>query len=305
MCYYLKVQLSTLLNYDEMARNGPLRTSGIYDIIKYEGYKVRGGRRRAGGAPGQEDPPDNQNAGDDQDAGDDQNAGDADAAPPADAEPPAVPDQEEEQGINGRKLIYGDIWADDEADRHKISNYGHLNKLKERFAESRWNYFITDLGLDATRVNRDWPNNSDIELIFHTNPDNFCLLKETAVVTADFNEAAVQAHQAQNYKYEIQDLTLHVTRIEPSTELLRYNDNRMLREPARFLFSEWGCSNFILPANQRFVQTTPLFSGIVPTKTLYVITTIPQVTGDYNSNPAIFSPHRLKRFTQKVRRVKN
>lgn len=66
------------------------------------------------------------------------------------------------------------------------------------------------------------------------------------------------------------------------------------------MFSEWSCSTFVLPANQRFVQTTPLFSGIVPTKTVYIITTIPQATGSYDTNPNLFQHHQLKRFCQKI-----
>ena len=69
--------------------------------------------------------------------------------------------------------------------------------------------------------------------MFYTNSPSFCILKDTAAGYNDFDEDNADEHNAENYKYEIQDLTLHVTRIEPSAQLLRYNDNRMLREPAR------------------------------------------------------------------------
>ena len=162
--YYLKVQLSNLLNYDDQARTGALRTCGVFDIPKYEGYKVRFG---AGQPPPQPAAP--AQPAEDAQAGADGAV--ANANPPDQAVPP-VPNA----ALNGRKLVGGDIWADDEVDRHKIMNYGHLNKLKERFANSRWNHFITDLGLDATRTPREWPNGVTKKHLFFSNK-NACQSK--------------------------------------------------------------------------------------------------------------------------------
>ena len=104
----------------------------------------------------------------------------------------------------------------------------------------------------------------------------------------------------EEYQYEIQDLCLHVTKIEPSDRLLAYNNQRVRSLPARYLVQEWEMNVFVLPAHENRVLTTRLFGNRVPSKTVYALVTLDQERGTLDSNPEILTHYNLRRFVQRI-----
>ena len=123
--------------------------------------------------------------------------------------------------------------------------------------------------------------------------------------TVEANEApqagyTPQTRDENKYKYELDDLCLHVTKLEPSEKLLAYNNARVRHLPARYLIQEWEMSMFILPPGLNRIRTTSLFGNRVPTKTVYALVTLDQERGTQDTNPEILTHYNLRRFVQRI-----
>ena len=64
---------------------------------------------------------------------------------------------------------------------HKIRAWPHLMEIRKRCANSKWVDFCTDINADFLRTRREFLNGTDVELIFHRNPDEFVLMRDKEV----------------------------------------------------------------------------------------------------------------------------
>ena len=82
-----------------------------------------------------------------------------------------------------------------------------FNKRKEPFAESKWVYFCNNVHIDICTLRRYIPPGVKIELQFHRNKDNFCLLSPATNV---------------EYVIEVKDLRVRLNRYEVTPGIKKY-----------------------------------------------------------------------------------
>ena len=82
-----------------------------------------------------------------------------------------------------------------------------FKERKELFANSKWVYFCNNIHIDICTLRRYIPPGVKIELQFHRNKDNFCLLSPATNV---------------EYVIEVKDLRIKLNRYEATTKLNKY-----------------------------------------------------------------------------------
>lgn len=176
------------------------------------------------------------------------------------------------------------------ADHNAIATWGHLTKLKEMFAESKYVPFSSEVFCDVLRTPRDILNDLPIEISITKHEDRYVLIRNVVEEARDQN----------NFKYQLRDVALHIRKIKPAETQLLANERRLASSSAKYPFQNWRFTQVILPQAQRHFTSQGLFANKIPSRTIYCIMTLRQDRGAYDTNSLVFKPHGLKRLTQTI-----
>ena len=166
-----------------------------------------------------------------------------------------------------------------------VTPYTHNQEQIKRFYSSKYVTFSVELNVDELKINKEWPENLDVEIHISRKPDAFVLMSESNTV---------------QFKYELHDLELSVKRIQPSKALLKSNRNMLMRQPAIYPFTKWECCEYKLEKQQDYFLTSNLFAGRVPSKTIYLLLEQDQYLGSFTKSPSYLHHYNLKSFKQKI-----
>ena len=142
-----------------------------------------------------------------------------------------------------------------QVDYNNIANWPHLTTLQEKFAESKYVPFSTEIFVDVLRTPKDLVNNLPIEISITKHEDRYVLIRNV-----DVADQASQARDNHNFRYELKDVALHVRKIKPSTSHLLANERRLSSTPAKYPFQNWRFTPSHLAAESAaFYKSRPVF----------------------------------------------
>lgn len=170
-----------------------------------------------------------------------------------------------------------------------------LTSNEQKFKNSKWVNFASDLQIDMLKTNRDFPNGVKLGLIFHRNDAAYLLMRGVKDPDADPN-----ALDTTNYNYEIDDLQLHIRRIAPSDKVMLWNNNQLTKTNlAKYQFYRWQLYSETLRAGVTVHTSQTVFTE-VPGRVVYFFLDNRAYTGDFNKNPNIFKHWNIKKFIQRL-----
>ena len=175
-------------------------------------------------------------------------------------------------------------------DHHTLNKLDHLKEEAIRFSQGEWLNFSTLLMLPEFLTDRDWPPGIDFELSIARQPDSFIFLT---------------AGEELDHALELEDLCLEYFKVQPSQTLLKSNDERLKTQPATYQFCGWKHVVHKIPKTTKHHFTAPLFAGVVPAKTFYMLVPLKQYLGHHKYNPTVLAPHSLRKLVQYINGLKS
>lgn len=222
-------------------------------------------------------------------------------------------------GQDGAAKLEGTPPPDFPETEDSIKNWSFLKQSQSDFAESRLVSWSVDLAVDVFRTTRDWIAGVDVTLELHRNPASFVLLREdlkftnenTNVGVPEIDEVAkritgktrefmTKYYNDHPYQYSLEDIVLHVRKVQPSSAVLSSIETKLLSSPALYPFQSWTANQTILPAGRKSYSSPTFWSGSVPGKSLYCLMPLKAETGDYSFNPGMFKHYGLAEFEQLI-----